>query len=173
MTFETWDFNVYLLEQYNELVNLIKINHAETSWKTAQPQGLHGSGLVWLIRFLQLISSLPKGARGCLGSRGVLGLPKGFGMLTRYALGGCTHPVAETSAGYYWLESLCKGLVASLCNHTSEVWYCAWSAHVWLGSKFFWTFTQLVGKVCDLWRVKTGISAVLTIKSGSDPHMST
>ena len=25
---------------------------------------------------------------------------------------------------------LCKGLVASLCNHTSEVWYCAWSAHM-------------------------------------------
>jgi len=28
-----------------------------------------------------------------------------------------------------------------------------------------------VGKVCNLCRVKTDISAVLTVKSGSDPHM--
>ena len=87
--------------------------------------------------------------------------------------GGCTCPVAETSAGYYWLESLCKGLVASLCNHTSEVWYCAWSTNAWLGLKFFGTFTRLVVKVCNLCRVKTDISVVLTVKSSSDPHMST
>jgi len=34
-----------VLEQYDELVNLIKINHGEPPGKTAQPQGLHGSGL--------------------------------------------------------------------------------------------------------------------------------
>jgi hypothetical protein len=28
-----------------------------------------------------------------------------------------------------------------------------------------------VGKVYNLYRVKTGISAVLTVKSGLDPHM--
>jgi hypothetical protein len=28
-----------------------------------------------------------------------------------------------------------------------------------------------VGKVYNLYRVKTGISAVLTVKSGFDPHM--
>ena len=33
------------LEQYDELVNLIKINHGEPPRKTAQPQELHGTGL--------------------------------------------------------------------------------------------------------------------------------
>jgi hypothetical protein len=31
--------------------------------------------------------------------------------------------------------------------------------------------TRVVGKVYDLCRVKTDISAVLTVKSGLDPHM--
>ena len=53
---------------------------------------------------------------------------------------------------------LCKGLVASLCNHT-------------LGSKFFGTFTRIVVKVYNLCRVKTNRLAVLTVKSGLDPHM--
>ena len=69
--------------------------------------------------------------------------------------GGSTRLAAEILAGYYWLGSLCKGLVA----------------HAWLGLKFFWTFTRLVGKACNLCRVKTDISAVLTVKSGLDPHM--
>ena len=64
-----------------------------------------------------------------------------------------------------------KGLVASLCNHTSEVWYCAWAAHVWLGSKLFGTFTRIVVKVYNLCRVKTNRLAMLTVKSGLDPHM--
>ena len=50
--FETWEFNEYLLEQYDILVNLIKTNHGEPPGKTVQQQGLHGSGLGWLIRFL-------------------------------------------------------------------------------------------------------------------------
>jgi hypothetical protein len=31
--------------------------------------------------------------------------------------------------------------------------------------------TRIVGKVYNLYRVKTDISAVLTVKSGLDPHM--
>jgi hypothetical protein len=31
--------------------------------------------------------------------------------------------------------------------------------------------TQVAGKVYNLYRVKTDISAVLTVKSGMDPHM--
>ena len=30
----------------------------------------------------------------------------------------------KTLAGCHLLGNLCKGLVASLCNHTLEVWYC-------------------------------------------------
>jgi hypothetical protein len=49
--------------------------------------------------------------------------------------------------GHNLLGSLCKGLVASLCSHTSVVWYgaCATShGRVQSSSE---TFTQLVGKV--------------------------
>ena len=58
-----------------------------------------------------------------LGSRGVLGLPKEFGTPTGYARfgGGCTHLAAETLAGYYWLESLCKGLVVNPYHSPKEV----------------------------------------------------
>ena len=66
---------------------------------------------------------------------------------------------------------LWKGLVAFLCNHTSEVWYCAWAAHVWLGSKLFRTFTRIVVKVYNLCRVKANRLAVLMVKNGLDPHM--
>ena len=41
----TWDMMLYLLEQFDEVMKLIKINHGEPPGKTAQPQGLHGSGL--------------------------------------------------------------------------------------------------------------------------------
>jgi hypothetical protein len=40
-----------------------------------------------------------------------------------------------------------------------------------LGSKFFGTFTRAVVKVYNLCRVKTDRSAVLTVMSGLDPHM--
>ena len=42
---------------------------------------------------------------------------------------------------------------------------------MWLGLKFFGTFTRIVGKVYNLCRVKTNRLAVLTVKSGLDPHM--
>ena len=60
---------------------------------------------------------------GGLGSRGVLGLPKEFGMPTGYARfgGECTRLAAETLAGYYWLGSLCKGLVVNPCHSPKEV----------------------------------------------------
>jgi hypothetical protein len=55
--------------------------------------------------------------------------------------------------GHYLLENLCKGLVASLCNHTygSVVWCLA--SITWLGSKFFGALTLLVVKVYSLCRV--------------------
>jgi hypothetical protein len=40
-----------------------------------------------------------------------------------------------------------------------------------LDSKFFGTSTRAVVKVYNLCRVKTDRSAVLTVKSGLDPHM--
>ena len=70
--------------------------------------------------FSSLLVAYQKAQEGGLGLREVLGLPKEFVMPTGYARfgGGCTRLAAETLAGYYWLESLCKGLVVSLCNHT-------------------------------------------------------
>ena len=67
---------------------------------------------------------------------------------------------------------LCKGLVASLCNHTSEVWYCAWSAHMrgWVQSSSE-LLRELLWKCTTSAECKTDISAVLTVKSGLDPHM--
>jgi hypothetical protein len=75
--------------------------------------------------------------------------------------------------GHYMLENLCKGLVASLCNHTSVVWYDAWPAsHGWVQSS-----SELLRCLC--WKCttsaecKTNRLAVLTVKSGLDPHMIT
>ena len=42
---------------------------------------------------------------------------------------------------------------------------------VWLGPKFFGTFTRIVMKVYNLCRVKTDISVVLMIRNDLDPHM--
>ena len=59
-------------------------------------------------------------------------------------------------------------------SHLKSVILCLASI-AWLGSKFFGkffgTFTQIVVKVYNLCRVKTNISAVLTVMSGLDPHM--
>ena len=63
---------------------------------------------------------------GGVGSRGVFGLPKGFGTpmgYTRFG-GEYTRLAAETSAGYYWLESLCKGLVVNSFHLLKEVFKC-------------------------------------------------
>ena len=67
---------------------------------------------------------------------------------------------------------LWKGLVASLYNHTSEVWYCAWSAHLrgWVQSSSE-LLRELWWKCSTSAECKTDISAVLTVKSGLDPHM--
>jgi hypothetical protein len=44
-------------------------------------------------------------------------------------------PWAVTVIGCWCFACLCKGFVASLCNHTSEVWYDAWPAsHGWVQS---------------------------------------
>jgi hypothetical protein len=68
-------------------------------------------------------------------------------------------------------RTVCKGLVLSLCNHTSVVWYDAWPAsHGWVQSSS--------GLLHGLWwkcttsaECKTNRLAVLTVKSGLDPHM--
>jgi hypothetical protein len=72
--------------------------------------------------------------------------------------------------GHNLLENLCKGHVASLCNHTSAVWYGAWPAsHGWVQSSsgllrcLWWKCTTSA-------ECKTNRLAVLTVKSGLDPH---
>jgi hypothetical protein len=73
--------------------------------------------------------------------------------------------------GHHLLENLCKGHVASLCNHTSEVWYGACAAsHGWVQSS-----SELLR--CLWWKCRTSAEcktnrlAVLTVKSSLDPHM--
>ena len=56
-------------------------------------------------------------------------------------------------------------------SHLGSVVLCLISTYAWLGSKFFETFTRIVVKVYNLCRVKTNRLAVLTVKSGLDPHM--
>ena len=56
-------------------------------------------------------------------------------------------------------------------SHLESVVLCLISTYAWLGSKFFGTFTRIVVKVYNLCRVKTNRLAVLTVKSGLDPHM--
>jgi hypothetical protein len=57
-------------------------------------------------------------------------------------------------------------------SHLRSVVWCLASI-AWLGLKFFGAFTRDVGKVCKpLQSVKTDRSAVLTVKSGLDSHMS-
>jgi hypothetical protein len=71
------------------------------------------------------------------------------------------------------LGNHCKGLVASLCSHNSVVWYGAWSAsHGWVQSS-----SELLR--CLWWKCTTSAEckinrlAMLTVKSGLDPHMIT
>ena len=77
----------------------------------------------------------------------------------------------ETLAGCHSLGNLCKGLVAPLCNHTLEVWYCAWSAQRgWVQSSSE-LLRELWWKCTTSAECKTDISVVLTVTSGLDPHM--
>jgi hypothetical protein len=73
--------------------------------------------------------------------------------------------------GHNLLGNLCKGHVASLCNHTSVVWYGAWSAsRGWVQSSseflhcLWWKCTTSA-------ECKTNRLVVLTVKNGLDPHM--
>ena len=60
----------------------------------------------------------------------------------------------------------------SVPNHTSEVWYCAWSAHMrgWVQSSSE-LLRELWWKCIISAECKIDISVVLTVKSGLDPHM--
>ena len=75
------------------------------------------------------------------------------------------------------MQSYLRKCAGQAPYHTSfavipkEVWYGAWPALAWLGSKFFETFTRIVVKVYNLCRVKTDISVVLMIRNDLDPHM--
>ena len=53
--------------------------------------------------------------RGSLPTRGA------FCLVLVTPWGRFTHAAAETLAGYYWLGSLCKGLVTNLCHSPKEV----------------------------------------------------
>ena len=144
------------------LTLLSKIIWLIGTWRTTQENStttiLYESGLGWLIRWT--ICGVG------VASLVVFGLASWSRWRKRRLLRDCNYWDQHLHIGILW-----KGLVESLCNHTSEVWYCVWSTHAWLGSKFFGTFTRIVVKVYNLCRVKTNQLAVLTVKSGLDPHM--
>jgi hypothetical protein len=70
----------------------------------------------------------------------------------RPARGLCTLLTDPDLVGHNLLENLCKGHVASLCNHLGSVVWCLRSI-TRLGSKFFGAFMLLVVKVYNLCRV--------------------
>jgi hypothetical protein len=61
------------------------------------------------------------------------------------------------------LGNLCKGLVVNPCHSPRK---CLKALETRASRE-----TRIVGKVYNLCGVKTDISAVLTVKSGLDPHM--
>jgi hypothetical protein len=61
--------------------------------------------------------------------------------------------LSETVAGSLVIVELCEDIVASLCNHTSVVWYYAWPTHAWFAAKFFELLHDLWVKMCSLCRV--------------------
>jgi hypothetical protein len=67
----------------------------------------------------------------------------------------------ETLADCHKLGNLCKGLVMNPCRSRRK---CLRAFQTRASRK-----TQVVGKVYNLYRVKTDISAVLTVKNGLDP----
>ena len=68
-------------------------------------------------------------------------------------------------------DSLERPRSVPMQSHLGSVVLCLISTYSWLGSKFFRTFTRIVVKMYNLCRVKTNRLAVLTVKSGLDPHM--
>jgi hypothetical protein len=140
-----------------------------------QPQGLNehwswqyirdfGLGWSYLIRTSDRWScgvwTRPSGKLGLLfmvGNWPARGL---YTLLTDSDLEGCN-----------FLGNLCKGLVASLCSHTSVVWYDAWpTSHAWVQSSsellrdLWWKYTTSA-------ECKTNQLAVLTVKSALNPLM--
>jgi hypothetical protein len=61
------------------------------------------------------------------------------------------------------LGNLCKGLIVNPCHSPRK---CLRALQTRASRE-----TRVVGKVYNLCRVKTDISAVLTVKSGLHPHM--
>jgi len=127
----------------------------------------------------------PLGACGChrrrsavalVGANSVHCLPRvhSFVWFLVTPWGRFTYTAVEILVGYYWLgglllvrESLWRSRSVPIEPYLyKEVWWICLIITAW-------QVTRLVGKVCNLCRVKTDISVVLTIKSGLDLHMST
>jgi hypothetical protein len=71
----------------------------------------------------------------------------------------------EILADCHKLENLDKGLVVNPCH---SPWKCLSALQTQASREI-----RIVGNVYNLCRVKTDISAVLTVKSGLDTHMTT
>jgi hypothetical protein len=69
----------------------------------------------------------------------------------------------ETLTDLCKLGNLCKGLIVNLYHSPRKCFRALQTQAL--------RETRVVGKVYNLCRVKTDISAVLTVKSGLDPHM--
>jgi hypothetical protein len=145
--------------------------------KTVQPQELTGTGLGWIIRNFSLGWSYlirTRDRRYCgVWTRSSRGLGEFFILWWGIDLLGDFYTLLTDSdlVGHNWLGNLRKGLVASLCSHTSVVWYGACAAsHGWVQSSsellrcLWWNCTTSA-------ECKTNRLAVLTVKSGLDPHM--
>ena len=72
---------------------------------------------------------------------------------------------------YTYSDSLERPRSVPMQSHLGSMVLYLVSTYAWLGSKFFGTFTRIVVKVYNLCKVKTNRLAVLTVRSGLDPHM--
>jgi hypothetical protein len=74
--------------------------------------------------------------------------------------------------GHNMMGNLCKVHVASLCDHTSVVWYGAFQTpHGWV-QRSLELLRCLWSKCTTSAECKTNRLAMLTVKRGLDPHMS-
>jgi hypothetical protein len=139
-----------------------------------------GNGLGWIIRNFSLGWSYlirTRDRRYCgVWTRSSRGLGELFFLwlgIDRPTRGLYTLLTDPDLVGHNLLGNLCKGHVASLCNHTSVVWYGACLAsHGWVQSSS--EFLHCLWWKCTTSpECKTNRLAVLTVKSGLDSHMIT
>jgi hypothetical protein len=135
-----------------------------------------GNGLGSIIKNFRLGWSYLIRTRDWRYCRVWTGSSRGLGELFFYggyrpARGLYTLPTDPDLVGHNLLGNLCKGHVASLCNHTSVVWYGSLKTpHGWVQSS-----SELLR--CLWWKCttsaecKTNRLVVLTVKIGLDTHM--